>query len=278
MQSSESTITADAGILSAAKTGKLLSFSAKSWFVVASLGMFTFAAYIIGLYGFSAIQGDWARWSTAMPHGITKGDAPGNVSIALHLLLAAIVNIAGPLQLIPGFRKRFPVWHRWSGRVYVSAGIIISLTGLVLVWGRGTVGGMVQHVSTSVNGLLIILCAIQAIRFARAKNFRLHRVWALRLFLVMSGVWFFRVGLMFWLTIHQAPVGFDPETFQGPFLTFLNVAQYLLPLVLLECCLAANRSSKPLVKAGVAALLLAATAVTAVGVFAAAMGMWIPRM
>ena len=37
----------------------------------------------------------------------------------------------------------------------------------------------------------------------------------------MNGVWFFWLGLLLWLMIHQQPVGFDPKTFTGPFLTFL---------------------------------------------------------
>ena len=35
------------------------------------------------------------------------------------------------------------------------------------------------------------------------------------------------VGLMFWLVLHRAPVGFDIKTFTGPFLTFLTFGQYL---------------------------------------------------
>ena len=48
-----------------------------------------------------------------------------------------------------------------------------------------------------------------------------HREWAIRLFLVVSGVWFFRVFLMLWLTINQGPAGFDIETFQGPALKYI---------------------------------------------------------
>jgi hypothetical protein len=42
-------------------------------------------------------------------------------------------------------------------------------------------------------------------------------------------VWFFRLGLTLWLLVHQAPVGFDPKTFSGPFLIVLTLAQSLVP-------------------------------------------------
>ena len=46
-----------------------------------------------------------------------------------------------------------------------------------------------------------------------------HRRWAIRLFLAVSGVWFFRVGLMFWIGANQGAVGFDPASFTGPALS-----------------------------------------------------------
>jgi chromate transport protein ChrA len=259
----------------AAITGKrVLSLAATSWCSVAFFGQWLFTAYIIGLYGVSAVQGDFERWSAAMPHGYTAGDWAGNLSIALHLLVAALINVGGPLQLIPYVRTRWPKFHRWTGRAYVLAGYLVSLTGLYLVWVRGSVGGPVGAISLSLNAVLIILFATMAIRLAKARNFPQHRKWALRLFMVMSGVWFFRVGLMLWLLIHQAPVGFDPETFRGPFLTFLNFAQYLLPLLLLELYFRAQEKFPRLGQYLIAALIGLATIGTALGVFAVSVGMW----
>ena len=259
----------------AAITGKrALSLAATSWCSVAFLGQWLFTAYIIGFYGVSAMQGDFERWSDAMPDGYTEGDVPGNLSIALHLLLAALINVGGSLQLIPAVRTRWPKFHRWTGRAYVMAAYLMSLTGLYLIWVRGSVGGPVGAISISINAVLILIFATLAIRLAKARNFRQHRKWALRLFMVMSGVWFFRVGLMLWLLIHQAPIGFDPETFRGPFLTFLNFAQYLLPLLLLELYFWAQERSPKIGQYLVAALIGLATIGTALGVFAVSVGMW----
>ncbi|QXP44925.1 hypothetical protein FM038_25960 [Shewanella eurypsychrophilus] len=72
--------------------------------------------------------------------------------------------------------------------------------------------------------------------------------WAIRLFIVMGGVWFFRIGLMLWLMIHQAPVGFDPKTFEGPFLSFLGFAQYLIPLAVAQLYFAASDSNTNSIK------------------------------
>jgi hypothetical protein len=93
-----------------------------------------------------------------------------------------------------------------------------------------------------------------------------------------SAVWFFRVGLMGWLVINGGPVGFDPQSFRGPFLDVLAFAQYLLPLALLELYLRAQASRNPLAGIGVAATLCVATVLMGVGIFGAAMGMWLPRV
>ena len=111
-----------------------------------------------------------------------------------------------------------------------------------------------------------------------AGDFRRHRRWALRLFMVVSAVWFFRIGLMGWLTINQGPVGIDFETFTGPFLNFLNFAQYLLPLAILEFYLRAREGSSPSAQWAVAATIAIATLLTAVGIFAATAGMWLPEL
>jgi hypothetical protein len=95
---------------------------------------------------------------------------------------------------------------------------------------------------------------------------------------VASGVWFFRVGLMLWLFIHKAPVGFDPETFRGPFLTFLGFAQYLLPLAVLEIYFWARDRAGALVKSITAGGVFVLTVAMGVGIFTATMGMWLPRL
>jgi len=255
-----------------------LKSAARFWFVVAVAGQLIFAAYIALFYGASAVQGNWAMWSKVMPRGYIPGDTAGNTAIATHLFLAFLITVGGALQLIPAVRARVPTFHRWNGRIYVVSAIVASIGGLYLVWVRGTVGDTWQHLGTTLNAGLIMLCAVMAWRRALARDFIAHRRWALRLFLVVSGVWFFRVGLMLWLLIHQAPVGFDSKTFQGPFLTFLAFAQTLVPLAVLQLYLWTQRSVNPSYQFVMAAGLGLLTFAMGAGIFGATMMMWLPRM
>lgn len=262
----------------AVRAKKIMDWSVRVWFAVAFAGQAIFVFYILALYLRIATGGDPTKWNTVMPHGHVPGETLGNLAAAMHVFLAAAITAAGVMQLVPAVRKRAPAVHRWVGRVYMIVAFTISLGGLYMVWGRGTVGDLSQHLSISLNGLVIMGCAAMAWRYARDRKLGVHRRWALRLFLASSGVWFFRIGFMAWMMVFQRPVGFDMDTFAGPFLTILSFSTYLLPLAVLELYLRAqDRGSAP-ARIAVASLVGALTLVTALGVFGATVGMWLPRL
>ncbi len=260
--------------------GKALTISAIVWLIVTTLGQWLFGLYIILFYGKSTAVGDFERWNKVLPHGYVPGDWKGNLTIGVHVLLAAVLVVGGPLQLMSPLRDRFRTLHRWLGRIYVGTAMIVSLAGLIMMWTRGTVGDTFMHVSNSIQALYIIVFALLSIRYARKRQFAEHRVWALRLFMVVSGVWFFRVGLMAWLLINGGPAGFDMETFTGPFLTVLSLFTYAvpLPLIVLEIYLYAQRRQDRTVSLLTVALIGLCTLVMAIGIFGATMGMWLPRI
>jgi hypothetical protein len=257
---------------------EVLRFAVVTWFIIATLGQWIFAGYVMVFYGTATATGHIERWNNVLPRGYIAGDVAGNVVVGMHLLLAAIIILGGPLQIIPYVRKHARTFHRWNGRLYMTVAVIMSITGLVMVWTRGSVGGMTQHLSISFNAVLILICAVLSLRFAMKRDFARHQVWALRLFLVSNGVWFFRIGLMLWLFLFKKPVGFDPITFEGPFLTLLSLSQYCVPLAILELYLRAKTSSNTRLKLAVAALLFFITILMGIGIVAATLGVWIPRM
>ncbi|HEV7767700.1 MAG TPA: hypothetical protein VGQ76_22045, partial [Thermoanaerobaculia bacterium] len=104
------------------------------------------------------------------------------------------------------------------------------------------------------------------------------RRWALRLFIVASAVWFFRVGLMLWVVLNQGPAGFDPKTFTGPFLTIWSFGDYLLPLAILEIYLRTKDRAGAWGRLAMAGALVVLTIAMGIGVIVATMGMWLPRI
>jgi uncharacterized membrane protein len=202
----------------------------------------------------------------------------GNFAVATHLFSASIVILAGIVQLIPKVRERAPAFHRWNGRLYIVTAFAISLAGLYMTWVRGSVGDLPQHLGSTVMAVLIMVCAAMALRYAMTRDFRTHRRWALRLYLVVSASLFIRAGIFLSFVLNRGPFGFDPATFSGPFLTFISFAQYLVPLGVLEIYFRVQeRSSAPL-RYAMAAGLTVLTLALGAGIFAVTAVTWVPQI
>lgn len=247
------------------------------WFLVAVVGQWLFAYYVIAAYGPPTASGDWARWDdTGLIQGYTAGDLVGNLTFVAHALLTAVVCIGGTMQLMPPIRNRFPAIHRFTGRIYLTVAVVMAVGGIWMIWGRGSrltdIGGW----GTTINGILVLVTAIVAFHFARRRQINQHRRWAMRTFILLSGVWFTRLGYMSW-AIATGGLGMS-RTLNGPFDMFIAFGSYLLPLAVLEIYFLASESRSSGVKLATSGLMLAATGATALGVFGAWMMMWSPHI
>jgi uncharacterized membrane protein len=266
--------------LSAAQsTQRLLGRAATTWFVVAVLGQLIFSLYVTLVYGGAVVTGDTARWNHVMPGGYVPGDTAGNAALMTHVLIAVLIMTAGALQIVPALRRRLPALHRWTGRGYMLSVILSSFAGLYLVWTRGAASRLSQHIAISLNAVIIVVCAILAWRAARVRDFARHRRWALRTYLAASGVFFFRLGVFFWLVVNQGPVGFDPETFSGPFLTALAFSVYVfVPLTVLQGYFIAQERGGVWGPRAMSVLLLALALIGAGGTASVTMLLWWPAI
>lgn len=257
---------------------KSLRTAARLWFVLALAGQFTFAISVAIFYGLTAMRGDIQAWSKILGRGYETGATMSNAALVGHILFATVINIAGALQLIPGVRNRFPVFHRWNGRLFVLAAFTQAITGIYLtMWVGRLVGDTTQHVIAVLGALLLIFCAVMALRFAMQRDFTTHRRWALRLFLVASAALFIRLGFAVTLVV-LGPIGFDSTTFSGPMVTFWSIAQYLLPLGVLELYLWAQDRPGALRRMATAGVLFVLTLAMGAGIALVAMGSWMPNV
>jgi uncharacterized membrane protein len=253
-----------------------LKSAAQFWFAVTVVGQLIFAFTVASFYALTALRGDYHKWN--FTNGYFPGLSMGNTAVVVHLASAVIIMLAGAVQLLPQVRNRFPVFHRWNGRIYMLTAVTLSVAGLYMTWFRGSVGDLSIHLGSTVNAVLIWLCGGMALRCALARDFRTHRRWALRFFLVVSASWFFRIGFFLSFLIFKGPFGFDPVTFRGPFLTFMSFAQYLIPLAVLEIYLRAQDRPGALRRMAMAGMLFVLTLVMGAGLFAVATAQWVPQV
>ncbi|MFZ9395667.1 MAG: DUF2306 domain-containing protein [Erythrobacter sp.] len=257
-----------------ARARQQLVRAAQAWFAATALGQALFALFILLFYYPSTLTGDYAAWNEKpLIDGYTPGDGAGNLQFAAHVLMASAMTVAGLVQLLPQIRARWPLLHRWSGRIFLTLAFLLSLGGLWLVWVRGTYLTLAGGIAVSLDGLLILACGTLAWRAALSRDFVSHRRWALRTFAVASGVWFMRVGYMVW-GILTGGAGIGPAM-SGPFDHFWAFATHLIPLATVELYLRAERAG-PNAQRGMAALLWVAALLILGGSAAAWAMMWWP--
>lgn len=249
-----------------------LQTSAIVWFAPALIGQWFFAYHIAVEYIRTAFAGNYAAWNKRLFVGLVAGDLVGNVALGAHLFIAFVITIGGTLQLIPQIRTYAPVFHRWNGRLYIVIAFVTSLAALYMIWTRETFGGiLINDISVSIDGVLIMIFAAIALRYAMARKFDVHHRWALRTFMVVSGVWFTRVIYAFLSIVTQGQTPGVTDDMTGPTNIVIGFASYLLPLAVLELYFFAKLSPSVFGKFATAALVLAAAAATGIGVYGAAM-------
>lgn len=211
---------------------RLLQWSVAGWFLIVVTGQLIFAAYLAALYGGATLAGDMQGWNRIMRHGIIEGDPIGSALVVVHVALALTITLGGLVQITPHVRRAWPAFHRWNGRVYLVTAVVITLAGLVLTWTR-PLTNVFSELATSLNGVLILVCAAYTVRHAIARHLAIHQRWAMRLFLLVSGVWFLRLMIFGWIGLHQAPLWVG-SNFDGPAAVVFSFAATLLPVAVYE--------------------------------------------
>lgn len=125
-------------------------------------------------------------WGTALP-GLDSTPLR-KVTMGGHMSMGAISLLIGPFQLIPWLRRRFPVMHRWAGRIYCSCAMLSSVFGLIFIALKGQlVGGWNMTAAFAAAGAAIGILAFKVWQTARlAKlssvpmDYTSHRNWAIR--------------------------------------------------------------------------------------------------
>jgi Predicted membrane protein (DUF2306) len=264
-------------VVSPPSSSRALAFSARIWFVAATLGQWAFVVFILAYFGLRTLSGDFAALNEKSHiTGYVPGDMLGNLQLLLHVFLGAAVTFAGTLQLFPIIRRRWPAVHRWNGRAFLLAALIATLTGFYLTWVRGSQLNLPSALSTSLNGVLILVFATLAWRSARARDFARHRAHALRAYLLVNGVWFLRIGIVP-VSAVLGSLGYS-VTYDGVVFLVVSYMSWLAPLALLQLYLIAERASGKRFQQAVAMLLIVLALLTAAGSAAAVMFMWLPAL
>lgn len=240
------------------------------------LSALLFGLYILAFYAAALYQGDVERWNLVLPRLYERETPAANVGIGIHFATGGIILVLGCIQLLEFVRKRFPVFHRWVGRLYVLASVLAALGGLVFIFIRGTIGGTVMDIGFGLYGVLMFVAAVQTFRYAVARKLEEHRAWALRLFALAIGSWLYRMEVGFWLILGGP--GHTPY-FEGPFDKIMSFFFYLPNLLVVEIFLRVRDDKAPaFLKFSGSVVFLLATGVLLLGTYYFTRFYWWPAI
>jgi lysylphosphatidylglycerol synthetase-like protein (DUF2156 family) len=121
-----------------------------------------------------------------------------------HILFGSVALLTGCLQVWPWLRTRFPVVHRWTGRLYLFGGVFPAG---VLVLGVAPVSssGFGSAVGNTTLGVLWLVTAVAGYRAARRRRYADHRAWMVRNFALTLSIVANRVWLVLFLVLVETP-------------------------------------------------------------------------
>jgi uncharacterized membrane protein len=116
--------------------------------------------------------------------------------LVAHVMFASIAMLTCFLQVWPWLRRRHPRVHRYTGRVYVFAGVLpAGLAGLII--GSHSPFGPILAVSDVMLALLWLTFTATGYRMARQRRYAEHRRWMLRSFALTFSI----ITNRFWAVI-----------------------------------------------------------------------------
>jgi hypothetical protein len=191
-----------------------------------------FGLYILAFYAAALYTGDMEQWNGVLP-GLYQRNLPAaTAGIGLHFAAGGIILLLGSIQLIERIRVHYPAFHRWVGRLYVIASLLVAAGGLLFIVLKGTIGGTVMDIGFSLYGILVFLAAIETYRHATAGRFGKHRAWALRLYALAIGSWLYRMDYGIWFLL--ADRAGHLENFHGTFDRVMAFFFYIPNLLVAE--------------------------------------------
>jgi hypothetical protein len=190
-------------------------WTGRFFYLAAFLGLGIFGIYIL-LRATGATFETFHQWRQLIsgPPMEAPSQWIASLGIGMHFFMGAILVLAWPILFSSRIRARHRLVHRWTGRVYVTAGLLAGIGGLSFILARRDGGG--PHVAFAIWGTVMMLSSVMAFIHARARRFDLHRAWAIRLFAMVLGSWIYDLEFRAWEDL-AGGIGIGPPGSPGIF-------------------------------------------------------------
>lgn len=104
-----------------------------------------------------------------------------------HVLGGAAFGILGPIQFGRVLAGRYDRFHRITGRVFIAAGALLSVSSLGLLWNFPAAYSPLVSSGRLIFGAALGLALALALHTARNRDFMRHRNWMIRAYAIGMG-------------------------------------------------------------------------------------------
>lgn len=169
--------------------------------------------------------------------GITSDDAHFYalpLPVVLHILSALPFCILGAFQFAPGFRRRWPRWHRLAGRLLVLCGLTAGLSGLWMTQFYPLLQTSLLYSFRMLFGSAMILSLILGLVAILQGDIAKHRAWIMRGYAIGQGAGTQALTALIWVLIFG--------TLGEPYKDWLMGASWVINLIVAEWIIRRKRA------------------------------------
>jgi uncharacterized membrane protein len=155
----------------------------RDWLIPASLVLLSIVPAIGGTVRLNQL----ASGAEITPESARFFAAP--LPVVLHIVMAMIYSVVGAFQFSPGIRRRHRRWHRSAGKLLVTCGFVVALSGLWMTlfypWAPGD--GLAVYLERLVAGSAMLASLVLALDGIWRRNFAAHGDWMIRAYAIGLG-------------------------------------------------------------------------------------------
>jgi len=150
------------------------------WLVITGLLLLGFIPVISGAFRLNQL----ASGAEITPANARFFASP--LPVVVHIIGASLYAFLGAFQFANSIRLRWPVWHRWAGRVLVLCGLMVGLSAIwmTLFYEFPVIDGVFLYVQRLFFGSAMIFSIVFAYLTIRRGNVKKHRDWMMRAYAI----------------------------------------------------------------------------------------------
>lgn len=152
--------------------------------------------------------------------------------VHLHVILGALYLVAGTIQFMPRVRNRWPVYHRWAGRILVGVAMVVGAAALFMALAI-PFSGWSGRIGNGFFAAFFLFALTRGFLAIRRRDIVRHREWMVRAFALALGIATMRLTFVPSLAVFQVQSATEPivatlsaASFIGAFSLHLAVAEW----------------------------------------------------